>query len=65
MQNLHANPVASSEADASAAPDRIELAMTDIAEAAREGLLAMSVATGLAVMDESMEAEATALVGVE
>ena len=31
-------------------PEEIQLAMTDIAGVAREGLLAMSVAAGMAVM---------------
>jgi putative transposase len=38
-------------------PEEIALAMTDIAGAAREGLLAMSVAAGLAVMAAMFEAE--------
>ncbi|HUO40583.1 MAG TPA: IS256 family transposase [Mycobacterium sp.] len=47
-------------ADAAALPDlpeEIQLAMTEIAGAAREGLLAMSVAAGLAVMAAMFEAE--------
>jgi hypothetical protein len=46
--------------DAAALPDLpkdIQLAMTDIAGAAREGLLAMSVAAGRAVMTAMFEAE--------
>ena len=46
--------------DAAALPDlpeEIQLAMTDIAGAAREGLLAMSVAAGMAVMAAMFEAE--------
>src|SRR6185436_6743723 len=38
-------------------PEGIRLAMTDIAGAAREGLLAMSVAAGLAVMAAMCDAE--------
>jgi transposase-like protein len=38
-------------------PEEIQLAMTDIAGAAREGLMAMSVAAGLAVMAAMFEAE--------
>ena len=47
-------------ADAAVLPDRpgeIQLAMTEIAGAAREGLLAMSVASGLAVVAAMFEAE--------
>jgi hypothetical protein len=38
-------------------PEQIQLAVADIAGAAREGLLAMSVAAGLAVMAAMFEAE--------
>jgi hypothetical protein len=38
-------------------PEEIRLAMSDIAGAAREGLLAMSVAAGMAVMAAMFEAE--------
>jgi len=41
----------------------LQLAFADVAELAREGLLAMSVAVGLAVMNEMMEAEVTDRVG--
>jgi putative transposase len=44
-------------------PERVQLALTDIAGAAREGLLAMSVATGLAVMAAMFEAEITEACG--
>ena len=38
-------------------PEEVRLAMTDIAGSAREGLLAMSVAAGMAVMAVMFEAE--------
>lgn len=41
----------------------LQLAFADVAELAREGLLAMSVAVGLAVMNEMMEAEVSDRVG--
>jgi putative transposase len=44
-------------------PERIALAMSDIAGAAREGLLAMSVAAGIAVMAAMFEAEITEACG--
>ena len=44
-------------------PEEIQLAMADIAGAAREGLLAMSVAAGMAVMAAMFEAEITAACG--
>ena len=54
-------PVRLAEVSAAAAlpdlPEEVQLAMTDIAGAAREGLLAMSVAAGMAVMQAMFEAE--------
>jgi putative transposase len=43
----------------------LQLAFADVAGAAREGLLAMSVAVGLRVMNEMMQAEVTDRVGVK
>ena len=43
--------------------DQVQLALTDIAGAAREGLLAMSVAAGMAVMQAMFEAETAAACG--
>lgn len=61
MQNLPHEPVESLlDLDQD---KRVELAMTDIAAAAREGLLAMSVAIGMAVMHELMDDEAAMLAG--
>src|SRR6478609_6653491 len=44
-------------------PEEIALAMADIAGAAREGLLAMSVAAGMAVMAAMFEAEIAEVCG--
>jgi putative transposase len=44
-------------------PDELRVAMADVTAAAREGLLAMSVAVGLRVMAELMDAELTAATG--
>ena len=44
-------------------PQEIQLALTDIAGAAREGLLAISVAAGMAVMAAMFEAEITEIAG--
>jgi len=44
-------------------PEHVRLAMTEVAAAAREGLLAMSVAVGLRVMGELLQAELEAKVG--
>jgi len=44
-------------------PAEVRLALTDIAGVAREGLLAMSVAAGMAVMRTMFDAEITAACG--
>src|SRR4051794_8251511 len=44
-------------------PAEVRLALSDIAGAARDGLLAMSVAAGLAVMQAMFDAEITAACG--
>ena len=44
-------------------PEEVRLAMADIAGAARGGLLAMSVAAGLAVMAAMFEAEIAEVCG--
>jgi hypothetical protein len=44
-------------------PDVVSIAMADIAETAREGLLALAVSAGLAVMDALMAESVTALAG--
>lgn len=44
-------------------PDEVAVALADIAGVAREGLLALSVSTGLAVLTEMMETERTVLCG--
>lgn len=44
-------------------PAEVRLALADIAGAARDGLLAMSVAAGMAVMQAMLEAEVTAACG--
>jgi transposase-like protein len=44
-------------------PGEVQLALTDVASVAREGLLAMSVAAGMAVMQAMFDAEVTAACG--
>ena len=46
-------------------PEEIALAMADIAGAAREGLMAMSVAAGMAVMGAMFDAEIAQVVRAE
>ncbi len=49
--------------DATAIPERVSVAMTEIAENMGEGLLALAVGAGLQVMHALMEADVTALAG--
>ena len=51
------------EASALAVPEQVSVAMAEIAEDMREGLLALAVGAGLAVMGELMESEVTAVCG--
>jgi putative transposase len=46
-------------------PESVQAALGDLAGAAREGLLALSVGVGLGVMHELMEAEVTEVVGTK
>jgi transposase-like protein len=52
-----------SPAAAIALPDTVAVAMSDLAEELREGLLALAVGTGLQVMDAILEESVTALCG--
>ena len=51
------------DASAPAIPERVSVAMAEIAENMREGLLALAVGAGLQVMQALMEADVTALAG--
>src|SRR3954465_14609436 len=57
------SPAELAELGMSDLPAEVRLALTDIAGAAREGLLAMSVAAGMAVMQTMFEAEIAAACG--
>lgn len=48
-----------------ALPEELRVTLADIAGVAREGLLALSVATGLSVMQAMFEAEVTAVAGAK
>ena len=49
--------------DATASPEQVTVAMSEIAESMQEGLLALAVGAGLQVMQALMEADVTALAG--
>ena len=51
------------DASALAIPERVSVAMAEIAESMQEGLLALAVGAGLQVMQALMEADVTALAG--
>jgi putative transposase len=56
-------PAGLAELDVADLPGEVQVALADIASVAREGLLAMSVATGMAVMQAMFDAEITAACG--
>jgi transposase-like protein len=56
-------PAELAELDVADLPGEVRLVLTEIASVAREGLLAMSVATGIAVMQAMFDAEITAACG--
>ena len=51
------------DATAPGVPDRVSVAMVEIAENMHEGLLVLAVGAGLQVMQALMEADVTALAG--
>ena len=51
--------------DAPAFPERVNVAMAEIAENMQEGLLALAVGAGLQVMQALMEADVTELAGAK
>jgi putative transposase len=55
--------IQSVDASASAIPERVGVAMSEIAENMQEGLLALAVGAGLQVMQALMEADVTTLAG--
>ena len=55
--------IQSVDASETAIPERVSVAMADIAENMQEGLLALAVGAGLQVMQALMEADVTALAG--
>ena len=59
------NQIQSVEASASPVPERVSVAMSEIAENMGEGLLALAVGAGLQVMAALMEADVAALAGLK
>jgi putative transposase len=55
--------VSSAELEASDLPERVTVALAELAGAAKKGLLALSVGVGLAVVEEIFQEEVTRLVG--
>jgi len=63
-KTLHAVEVVTpGQAAERALPEEVQLSLAEIAGAAKEGLLALAVRTGLAVLHEAMEHEVTELAG--
>jgi putative transposase len=63
MRTVAAGSVAAGETSAEELPERVLEALGELAGAAKEGLLALSVGVGLGVLHELMEAEVDAVVG--
>jgi putative transposase len=57
------NQIQSVDASASAVPERVSVAMSEIAENMGEGLLALAVGAGLQIMQALMDADVTELAG--
>src|SRR5690349_12109052 len=58
-------PVAEANQDEAVLPERVQEALGQLMGAAREGLLALSVEVGLAVLRELLEAEVDQAVGLK
>ena len=65
MTSVSAAPVAGGEAAAEGLPEPVRDALGELAGAAKEGLLALSVGVGLGVLHELMEAEVDEVVGLK
>jgi putative transposase len=65
METVSPASVAGGEAPAEGLPERVREALGELAGAAREGLLALSVGVGLGVLHELMEAEVEEVVGLK
>lgn len=64
MEDYHSTRIVDrGELDGLSLPGEVQLALDDLAGSVREGLLALSVAVGLKVMEELLEEELSALVG--
>src|SRR3954467_940915 len=63
MRTVSAASVAANEQSIEGLPERVREALRELAGAAKEGLLALSVADGLGVLHELMEAEVEEVVG--
>jgi transposase-like protein len=63
MRTVSTREVATDEGSVSDLPERVQQALGELAGAAKEGLLALSVGVGLGVLHEVMEAEVDEVVG--
>ncbi|PZS24435.1 MAG: IS256 family transposase, partial [Pseudonocardiales bacterium] len=63
MRTVSTSEVATDQEATSELPDRVQEALGELAGAAKEGLLALSVGVGLGVLAEIMEAEVEEVVG--
>ncbi len=63
MRTVSSHEVATDREATRALPERVQEALGELAGAAKEGLLALSVGVGLGVLHEVMEAEVDEVVG--
>jgi hypothetical protein len=63
MRTVSTHEVATAEGSVSELPERVQDALGELAGAAKEGLLALSVGVGLGVLHEVMGAELDEVVG--
>ncbi len=63
MRTVSTREVVTDEPSESGLPARVQEALGELAGAAKEGLLALSVGVGLGVLHEIMEAEVDEVVG--
>ncbi len=65
MRTVSSREVATDETLVSELPERVQEALGELAGAAKEGLLALSVGVGLGVLHEIMEAEVDEVGGLK
>ncbi len=63
MKKLHVGEVVEANSASLILPEQVQVSLAEIAGQAREGLLALAVSAGLAVLQETMEWEVEQVTG--